>query len=97
MRISLPFSLKFFALVIKYKAELYLYSIIVPIKDDLSPQEVNLRNLSLNFEMMSQDWVCEIVFSTELVEYLGGRRQVYGMGKVSSRLGGMALLTSSMG
>ena len=50
LRISLPFSLKLFAQVIKYKTELHFYSISVPIKVELSLQELNL---SLRYEMMS--------------------------------------------
>ena len=46
--ISLPFFLKFFVLFIKYKAEVHFYSISLPIKVELSPQEVKL-----SFEMMS--------------------------------------------
>ena len=56
LRVSLPFTLKFFVLLIKYKAELHFYSICVPVKDELSPQE---GNLSFGSEMMSQEWVCE--------------------------------------
>jgi hypothetical protein len=43
--------------------------------------------------MMSRFLACEIVFSIELVEYLGGRRWAlaYDMDKVSSKLEGMAL------
>jgi hypothetical protein len=84
LRVSLAFSLKLFVLLIKYKPELHLYFIYVPVKNELSPQE---GNLSFGFEM-SQDSVCEMVLSTELVEY-GGRSLAYdgSMGKVSSRLG----------
>ena len=45
--ISLPFSLRLFVLVIKFKTELNFYSISVPVKDELSPQE---GNLSFRFE-----------------------------------------------
>ena len=34
--------------------------------------------MSFGNEMMSQHWVCEMEFSTELVEY-GGRRWVIGI------------------
>ena len=46
--ISLPFSLNLFVLFIKYKAEAHFYSISLPIKVELSPQEIKL-----SFEMMS--------------------------------------------
>ena len=55
------------------------------VKDELSLQE---GKLGFGNEMMSQHWVCEMEFFTELVEY-GGRRWAYdgSMGRVSSRLG----------
>ena len=94
MRISPPFSLKLFVLFIKYKAKLHFHSISVPVKDDLSFQE---EKLSFGFEMVSQDWVSEMEFSTELVEY-GGRRWAYdgSMGRESSMLG-IVLINSNMG
>jgi hypothetical protein len=42
---------------------------ILPVKNELSPQEVIL---SLGSEMMSRFLVCETVFTIELVEYLDG-------------------------
>jgi hypothetical protein len=85
LRISLPFSLKFFVLFIKYKSVLPFYPIYTPVKDELSPQE---GNLSFGFVLMSQKSVGNMVFSTELAEY-GCRRWPYNgsMGEVSSRLG----------
>lgn len=78
------FPSNFFVQGIKYNTELHFYCISVPIKDELSPQEVNL---GVSFEMMSQHWVC--MFSTDSEGNSGGRRWAlaYGMGKVSSRLG----------
>ena len=47
-----------FALVINYGTELHLYFISLPVKDELSPQEIIL---SLGSEMMSRFLVCESV------------------------------------
>ena len=80
MCISLPFSLNLFVLLIKYIPKHPFFSIIVPIKFELSTQEVNL---SLRFEVMSQDWESETVFFTGLVEYYLGDRRAYSMDRAS--------------
>ena len=90
MSISQPFSLKFFVIIIKYKADIHLYSISLYIKDELSRQEVNL---CVNFEIKSHDWEPDselpVVSSTQLEGYLVSGKWA-GMGKVYNRLKSMA-------